>query len=80
MRNIRDYKAQIRPGGNTLGSASPFNIAAESLTLVNFTEAEVGALYAQHTADTGQAFPPESVARAFHWSQGQPWLVNALAR
>jgi len=80
MRNIRDYKAQVRPGGSTLGSASPFNIAAESLTLKNFTEAEVGALYAQHTADTGQVFPPEAVARAHHWSQGQPWLVNALAR
>jgi hypothetical protein len=80
MRNIRDYKAQIRPGGTTLGSASPFNIAAESLTLANFTEDEVGALYAQHTADTGQVFPPDAVARAFHWSQGQPWLVNALAR
>lgn len=79
MRNIRDYKAQIRPGGTTLGSASPFNIASEALTLKNFTEAEVGALYAQHTADTGQGFPPEAVARAFHWSQGQPWLVNALA-
>ena len=80
MRNIRDYKAQVRPGGETLGSASPFNIASEALTLANFTEAEVGALYAQHTADTGQVFPPEAVARAFHWSQGQPWLVNALAR
>jgi len=80
MRNIRDYKAQIRPGGATLGSASPFNIASEALTLKNFTEAEVGDLYAQHTADTGQVFPPEAVARAFHWSQGQPWLVNALAR
>jgi hypothetical protein len=80
MRNIRDYKAQVRPGSATLGSASPFNIVAEALTLANFTEAEVGALYAQHTADTGQDFPPEAVARAFYWSQGQPWLVNALAR
>jgi hypothetical protein len=80
MRNIRDYKASIRPDRDTLGSASPFNIAAKSLTLRNFTEAEVGKLYAQHTADTGQAFPPEAVARAFNWSQGQPWLVNALAR
>jgi hypothetical protein len=80
MRNIRDYKAQVRPGSATLGSASPFNIVAEALTLANFTEAEVGALYAQHTADTGQVFPPEAVARAFHWSQGQPWLANALAR
>ncbi len=80
MRNIRDYKARVRPGGSTLGSASPFNIAAKALTLANFSAAEVGALYAQHTGDTGQAFPPEAVARAFHWSQGQPWLVNALAR
>ncbi len=80
MRDIRDYKAQVRPGGVTLGSASPFNIAAESLTLANFTEAEVGGLYSQHTADTGQAFPPAAVARAFYWSRGQPWLVNALAR
>jgi hypothetical protein len=80
MRNIRDYKARIRPDRDTLGSASPFNIAAKSLTLRNFTEAEVGALYAQHTADTGQVFPPEAVARAYRWSQGQPWLVNALAR
>jgi hypothetical protein len=80
MRNIRDYKAQVRPGAATLGSASPFNIVAEALTLANFTGAEVGALYAQHTADTGQAFPPEAVTRAFYWSQGQPWLVNALAR
>jgi hypothetical protein len=80
MRNIRDYKARIRPDRDTLGSASPFNIAAKSLTLRNFTEAEVGALYAQHTADTGQVFPPEAVARAYGWSQGQPWLVNALAR
>ena len=79
MRNIRDYKAQVRSGGTTLGSASPFNIAAKSLTLANFTEDEVGALYAQHTSDTGQAFPPDAVARAFYWSQGQPWLVNALA-
>jgi len=80
MRNIRDYKARVRSDRATLGSASPFNIAAESLTLENFTETEVGELYGQHTADTGQAFPPEAVARAYWWSQGQPWLVNALAR
>ncbi len=80
MRDIRDYKAQMRADRDTLGSASPFNIAAESLTLQNFTEAEVGTLYGQHTADSGQVFPPEAVARAYYWSQGQPWLVNALAR
>lgn len=79
MRNIRDYKARLRADRDTLGSASPFNIAAEALTLHNFTEAEVGELYAQHTADTGQPFTPQAVARAWWWSRGQPWLVNALA-
>lgn len=79
MRNIRDYKARMRPDRDTLGSSSPFNIAARALTLRNFTESEVADLYAQHTDDTGQVFPPETVARAYWWSQGQPWLVNALA-
>jgi hypothetical protein len=78
LRDVRDYK--VAYGGGRLGSASPFNIKAESLTLRNFTCDEVAALYAQHTAETGQVFLPEAVDRAFYWSQGQPWLVNALAR
>jgi hypothetical protein len=40
----------------------------------------VAALYAQHTGDTGQRFEPEAVDRAFALTEGQPWLVNALAR
>jgi hypothetical protein len=28
----------------------------------------------------GQVFSPEAVQRAFNLTQGQPWLVNALAR
>ncbi len=79
LRDVRDYKV-ASGGSGTLGTASPFNIKAESLTLRNFTRDEVAELYAQHTADTGQVFLPESIDRAFYWSQGQPWLVNALAR
>ncbi len=79
MRNIRDYKAQVRDDGETLGSASPFNIVSKALTLRNFTAAEIGRLYAQHTAETGQAFPPEVVDVVFRMTQGQPWLVNAIA-
>jgi hypothetical protein len=37
-------------------------------------------LYQQHTADTGQRFEPEALALAFELTQGQPWLVNALAK
>jgi hypothetical protein len=80
MRNIRDYKAQVRPDSQTLGSASPFNIAVESLTLRNFTRDEVAALYQQHTGDTGQIFPPDLVDYVYGQTQGQPWLVNAIAR
>ena len=51
-----------------------------SLTLRSFTAEEAAELYGQHTAETGQVFTPEALARAFHLTQGQPWLVNALAR
>ena len=80
MLDIRDYKAQIRPDGESMGQVSPFNIVTEDLLVRNFTEAEVGELYAQHTAATGQVFADGVVAEVWRWTQGQPWLVNALAR
>ena len=80
MRNIRDYKAQVRPDAHTLGSASPFNIISDVLTLRNFNAEEVRELYAQHTEVTGQVFEPDAVAEAYRLTDGQPWLVNAIAR
>ena len=80
MRDIRDYKAQIRPDSETIGSASPFIVITEAMTLRVFTAEEVGELYVQHTAATGQVFEPEAVRLAFEVSGGQPYLVNALAR
>ena len=80
MRNIRDYKAKVRPDSETLGSASPFNIVTKALTLTNFTREEIAALYRQHTAETGQVFEEAAIDRASFWTCGQPWLVNALAR
>jgi hypothetical protein len=80
LRDVRDYRLKVRPEVQSLGTSSPFNIKVESLTLPNFTEAEVSDLYGQHTADTGQAFTSEASSRAFELTRGQPWLVNALAR
>jgi len=80
MRNLRDYKAQVRPESQTLGTASPFNIVTEYINLRNFTKGEVAELYAQHTTETGQVFESEAVDYAFEQTQGQPWLVNAIAR
>jgi len=78
LRDVKDYK--VSSGEREyLGSASPFNIAARSLTMRDFTEPEVAELYAQHTAETGQVFTAEALARAFALTQGQPWLVNSLA-
>ena len=79
LRDVRDYK--IKSGGSErLNTASPFNIKARSLTLSNFTADEVAMLYGQHTAETGQVFTDEAVARAFELTQGQPYMVNALAK
>ena len=80
MRDIRDFKAQVRPDSEALGSASPFTIVTEALTLGNFTREQIAAFYRQHTEATGQIFEAAASERAWHWSGGQPWLVNALAR
>jgi len=80
MRNIRDYKGKLREEQKTLGSASPFNIVSDSLTLRNFNAAEIAKLYAQHTKVTGQLFSPAVIETVYDHTQGQPWLVNAIAR
>jgi type II secretory pathway predicted ATPase ExeA len=79
LRDVRDYKV-ASGGSKRLTTASPFNIKTRSLTLRNFTAEEVATLYRQHTAETGQVFTDEAVRRAFDLTQGQPWLVNSLAK
>ncbi len=79
LRDVRDYKVAAG-GSDRLNTSSPFNIKVRSLTLRNFNAEEVVELYAQHTEDTGQVFTPEATALAFELTQGQPWLVNALAK
>jgi AAA-like domain len=79
LRDVRDYKVAAG-GSDRLNTSSPFNIKVRSLTLRNFNAEEVVELYAQHTEDTGQVFTPEASALAFELTQGQPWLVNALAK
>jgi len=78
MRDLRDYLTESKDGV-PVNPGSPFNIKKASLNLRNFTEAEVASLYQQHRDATGQVFEPEALQRAFYWTQGQPFLVNALA-
>lgn len=79
LRDVRDYRVQVRPDVESLGTSSPFNVKVRSLTLANFTREEIAELYGQHTVETGQGFSPEAVHRAWELTRGQPWLVNALA-
>ncbi|MDR0550361.1 MAG: ATP-binding protein [Deltaproteobacteria bacterium] len=80
MRDIRDYLASNHPDSVGAHLASPFNIVAKKMTLANFTEREIETLYRQHSLATGQVFEDSAIANAWYWSEGQPWLVNALAR
>jgi len=80
LRDVRDYRVQMRSDHSSLGTASPFNIKVESLTLRNFTAAEVAELYRQHTVETGKVFTEGAEDLAFELTRGHPWLVNALAR
>ncbi|MDR3252440.1 MAG: hypothetical protein LBT35_02595, partial [Tannerella sp.] len=43
------------------------------------TPEEVAALYQQHTDESGQLFEPDAVSLVWEKTQGQPWLVNAIA-
>ena len=79
LRDVRDYK--IAAGGSDqLNTSSPFNIKVQSLTLRDFSREEVVTLYGQHTTETGQVFAEDAIDLAFELTQGQPWLVNALAK
>ncbi len=80
LRDVRDYKAAAGGNPGRLGTGSPFNIAVKSLLVRNFTRDNVAALYGQHTAETGQEFTENAIDRAYTYTVGQPWLVNALAR
>ena len=78
MLNVRDYKAQLHPDGQSLGQISPFNIVRKDILIPNFTETDIQSLYAQHTAETGQVFAEGAVEEVWRLTRGQPWLVNAI--
>ena len=79
VRDVRDYRIRSPDGKALVTGGSAFNIKAESLRLGDFSRDETTALLAQHTEETGQAFAPGAAVRIWTQSQGQPWLVNALA-
>ena len=77
VRDIRDYRIRSSTG-EVIAGGSPFNVAAKSLRLGDFTEAETRTLMTQHKEETGQSFTPAALKAVWEQTQGQPWLVNAL--
>ncbi|MFH0966937.1 MAG: AAA-like domain-containing protein [Methanobacteriota archaeon] len=79
VRNVRDYRMYSDVEKSNITGGSAFNIKAESLMLGNFSHEETEELCLQHTTETGQIFERDSLVAIWENTQGQPWLVNALA-
>ena len=79
IRDVRDYRIHSSREKTIITGGSAFNVKAESLRLGDFSEHDVHALYQQHTDGTEQEFTAEAMDRVWALTQGQPWLVNALA-
>jgi len=80
LRDVREYKEKVRDNEKSIGSGSPFNIKAESLTISNFSRDQIAGLLQQYTDEGGQVFDDEIIGLIYLLTGGQPWLVNALAR
>jgi hypothetical protein len=79
VRDVRDYRIHSDKEKSVITGGSAFNIKSESLRLGNFTSREVEELYRQHSTETGQPFSGDVFPLVWSLTEGQPWLVNALA-
>lgn len=78
VRDVRDYRLYSAEQ-EVITGGSAFNIKATSLRMGNFSQQDIQTLWQQHTDETGQAFAAEILPELWADTQGQPWLVNALA-
>ena len=78
VRDVRDYRI-VLSNQDIVTGGSAFNIKATSLRLGNFSKEEIHELYLQHTQETGQEFDEACFPLVWEATEGQPWLVNALA-
>lgn len=79
IRDVKDYRMHSDIEKAIITGGSAFNIKARSLKMGNFTPQEIEKLYRQHTAETGQPFSDNVFPLVWDLTEGQPWLVNALA-
>jgi hypothetical protein len=79
VRDVKDYRMHSDIEKAIITGGSAFNIKAKSLKLGNFSLEEIKMLYGQHTTETGQPFSNDIFPLVWDLTEGQPWLVNAVA-
>ena len=79
VRDVRDYRIRSGSTNEVVTGGSAFNVKAKSLRLGDFSCRDVGSLLEQHKKETGQQFAAAAQQTIWRQTQGQPWLVNALA-
>jgi len=79
VRDVRDYRIHSAREKTIISGGSAFNIKAKSLRLGNFSKDEIKQLLDEHTKETGQKFEDGITELFWKYTEGQPWLVNALA-
>jgi hypothetical protein len=79
VRDVRDYRIHASSEKDIITGGSAFNIRSESLRLGDFSRQDIETLYSQHTEETGQVFEKAALDAAWQLTEGQPWIVNALA-
>lgn len=78
VRDVRDYRI-VLSNQDIITGGSAFNIKSKTLRMGNFTREEIRQLYQQHTDETGQVFDEGCFDMVWNATEGQPWLVNAIA-
>ena len=73
VRDVRDYRIHSTAEDRLVLGGNAFNIKSESFRLGDFSEQEIRALTAQHTAQTGQAFAEGALELIVTRTAGQPW-------
>ena len=78
VRDVRDYRIHSSHENTVITGGSAFNIKAESLSLGYFSKQEMIKLYNYHSKETGQTFTEQAFNICWEYSEGQPWIINAL--
>ncbi|MDR2442468.1 MAG: ATP-binding protein [Deltaproteobacteria bacterium] len=78
MRHLVARFIQSSPDSASISASNILSFIKESLTLPDFNQNDIKVLCSQHALASGQIFNPSAINRIWYWSEGQPWLVNAL--